>query len=333
MEEQAAAPDLWDDPDHAQAVMQRLSRLRAAIDGWRGFESRVLSTIELLEMAIEADDASLAEELAEESAAIFAEAERRELLLVLAGEYDERSAILAIHAREGGTDAQDWTEMLLRMYTRWAAQSGFKAQVLDLSAGEEAGVKSATLEVSGDYAYGYAKAERGVHRLVRQSPFDAAHARHTSFALVEVLPEAEDNVALQINPDDIQMDVFKASGAGGQHVQKNSTAVRIRHIPSGVVVSCQNERSQLQNREVAMKILRARLMEIEMRRRAEERAALKGEHVSAGWGSQIRSYVLHPYKMVKDHRTGFESTNPDQVLGGELDGFMRAYLLSNVEGE
>ncbi len=333
MEEQAAAPDLWDDPDHAQAVMQRLSRLRAAVDGWRGFESRVLSTIELLEMAIEADDASLAEELAEESAAIFAEAERRELLLVLAGEYDERSAILAIHAREGGTDAQDWTEMLLRMYTRWAAQSGFKAQVLDLSAGEEAGVKSATLEVSGGYAYGYAKAERGVHRLVRQSPFDAAHARHTSFALVEVLPEAEDNVALQINPDDIQMDVFKASGAGGQHVQKNSTAVRIRHIPSGVVVSCQNERSQLQNREVAMKILRARLMEIEMRRRAEERAALKGEHVSAGWGSQIRSYVLHPYKMVKDHRTGFESTNPDQVLGGELDGFMRAYLLSNVEGE
>ena len=333
LEEQSAAPDLWDDPEHAQALMQRLSRLRAAVDGWRSFESRVRSTIELLSMAIEADDASLAEELAEESAAIFAEAEQRELLLVLSGEYDDRSAILAIHAREGGTDAQDWTEMLLRMYTRWAAQSGFKAQVLDLSAGEEAGVKSATLEISGDYAYGYAKAERGVHRLVRLSPFDAAHARHTSFALVEVLPEAEDNVAVQINPDDIEMDVFKASGAGGQHVQKNSTAVRIRHIPSGIVVSCQNERSQLQNREVAMKILRARLMEVEMRRRAEERAALKGEHVSAGWGSQIRSYVLHPYKMVKDHRTGFESTNPDLVLDGELEGFMRAYLLSSVEGE
>ena len=313
--------------------MQRLSRLRAAVDGWRGFESRVRSTIELLGMAIEADDASLAEELAEESAAIFAEAEQRELLLVLSGEYDERSAILAVHAREGGTDAQDWTEMLLRMYTRWAAQSGFKTQVLDLSAGEEAGVKSATLEISGDYAYGYAKAERGVHRLVRLSPFDAAHARHTSFALVEVLPEAEDSVSVQINPDDIEMDVFKASGAGGQHVQKNSTAVRIRHIPSGIVVSCQNERSQLQNREVAMKILRARLMEVEMRKRAEERAALKGEHVSAGWGSQIRSYVLHPYKMVKDHRTGFESTNPDLVLDGELEGFMRAYLLSSVEGE
>lgn len=313
--------------------MQRLSRLRAAVDGWRGFESRVRSTIELLGMAIEADDASLAEELAEESAAIFAEAEQRELLLVLSGEYDERSAILAVHAREGGTDAQDWTEMLLRMYTRWAAQSGFKTQVLDLSAGEEAGVKSATLEISGDYAYGYAKAERGVHRLVRLSPFDAAHARHTSFALVEVLPEAEDSVSVQINPDDIEMDVFKASGAGGQHVQKNSTAVRIRHTPSGIVVSCQNERSQLQNREVAMKILRARLMEVEIRKRAEERAALKGEHVSAGWGSQIRSYVLHPYKMVKDHRTGFESTNPDLVLDGELEGFMRAYLLSSVEGE
>lgn len=313
--------------------MQRLSRLRAAVDGWRGFESRVRSTIELLGMAIEADDASLAEELAEESAAIFAEAEQRELLLVLSGEYDERSAILAVHAREGGTDAQDWTEMLLRMYTRWAAQSGFKTQVLDLSAGEEAGVKSATLEISGDYAYGYAKTERGVHRLVRLSPFDAAHARHTSFALVEVLPEAEDSVSVQINPDDIEMDVFKASGAGGQHVQKNSTAVRIRHIPSGIVVSCQNERSQLQNREVAMKILRARLMEVEIRKRAEERAALKGEHVSAGWGSQIRSYVLHPYKMVKDHRTGFESTNPDLILDGELEGFMRAYLLSSVDGE
>lgn len=313
--------------------MQRLSRLRAAIDGWRGFESRVRSTIELLEMAIEADDASLAEELAQESEAIFAQAEQRELLLVLSGEYDERSAILAIHAREGGTDAQDWTEMLLRMYTRWAAQNGLKAQVLDLSAGEEAGVKSVTLEVAGEYAYGYAKAERGMHRLVRLSPFDAAHARHTSFALVEVLPEVDDNVAVQINPDDLEMDVFKASGAGGQHVQKNSTAVRIRHIPSGLVVSCQNERSQLQNREVAMKILRARLMEIEMRRRAEERAALKGEHVSAGWGSQIRSYVLHPYKMVKDHRTGYESTNPDLVLDGELDGFMRAYLLSSVVGE
>ena len=313
--------------------MQRLSRLRASVDGWRSFESRVRSTIELLSIAIEADDASLAEELTEESAAIFAEAEKRELLLVLSGEYDERSAILAIHAREGGTDAQDWTEILLRMYTRWAAQSGFKAQVLDLSSGEEAGVKSATLEISGDYAYGYAKAERGVHRLVRLSPYDATHARHTSFALVEVLPEAEDSVALQINPDDLEMDVFKASGAGGQHVQKNSTAVRIRHLPSGLVVSCQNERSQLQNREVAMKILRARLMEIEVRKRAEERAALKGEHISAGWGSQIRSYVLHPYKMVKDHRTGFESTNPDLVLDGELEGFMRAYLLSNVEGE
>ena len=333
LEEQAAAPDLWDNPERAQTLLQRLARLRAAVDGWRNFESRVRSTIELLAMAIEADDASLAEELAEESAAIFAVAEQRELLLVLSGEYDERSAILAIHAREGGTDAQDWTEMLLRMYTRWAAQSGFKAQVLDLSEGEEAGVKSVTLEVAGDYAYGYAKAERGVHRLVRLSPFDAAHARHTSFALVEVLPEAEDNVALEINPDDLEMDVFKASGAGGQHVQKNSTAVRIRHIPSGLAVSCQNERSQLQNREVAMKILRARLMEIEMRRRAEERAALKGEHVSAGWGSQIRSYVLHPYKMVKDHRTGFESTNPDLVLDGELEGFMRAYLLSSVEGE
>ena len=333
LEALAAAPGFWDDPQRAQSLMRKLARLRSVAAGWRGFESRVRSVIELLDMAIEAGDDSVEADLADEGAALFAEAEERELQLVLSGEYDDRSAIIAIHAREGGTDAQDWAEMLLRMYTRWAAQRGFDARVLDLSPGEEAGVKSATLEIAGDYAYGYAKAERGAHRLVRVSPYDASRARHTSFALVEALPEAEDAGDVAINPDDIEMDVFKASGAGGQHVQKNSTAVRIRHIPSGVVVSCQNERSQLQNREAAMRILRARLTEIEMRKRAEERAALKGEHVSAGWGSQIRSYVLHPYKMVKDHRTGYESTNPDLVLDGGLDGLMRAYLLANVEGE
>ena len=210
---------------------------------------------------------------------------------------------------------------------------GYKAQVLDLSTGEEAGIKSVTLEVAGEYAYGYAKAERGVHRLVRLSPFDAAHARHTSFALVEVLPEAEDSVAVQINPDDLEMDVFKASGAGGPaRAEELHRGPHPSHTRPVSLCPARTSRSQLQNREVAMKILRARLMEVEMSRRAEERAALKGEHVSAGWGSQIRSYVLHPYKMVKDHRTGFESTNPDLVLDGELDGFMRAYLLSNVEG-
>lgn len=313
--------------------MKRLARLRANVDGWRGFEGRIQSVAELLDLAIEAGDDSMAEEIAAEADGLFEEAEQREFQLLLSGEYDDRSAIVAVHAGAGGTDSQDWAEMLLRMYTRWADRSGFEARVLDLSPGEEAGIKSVTLEVSGEYAYGYAKAERGVHRLVRLSPFDAAHARHTSFALVEVLPEADGDVDVRIGPEDIEMDVFKASGAGGQHVQKNSTAVRLRHIPTGLVVACQNERSQLQNREVAMKILRARIMEIELRKRAEQRAELKGQHVSAGWGNQARSYVLHPYKLVKDHRTGFESTSPDLVLDGELDGLVRAYLLSNVERE
>ncbi len=328
----AAEPDFWNDSDNAQAAMKRLARLRATVDGWRDFEEHVASTAEMLDLAIESQDAGMSEELAIEADKLFEESEQREFDLVLAGEYDDRGAILAIHAGAGGTDSQDWTEMLMRMYTRWADLSGYKAEVLDLSTGEEAGVKSVTLEISGANAYGYAKAERGVHRLVRLSPYDGAHARHTSFALVEVLPEAEGDVDLRIDPDDIEMEVFKASGAGGQHVQKNSTAVRIRHLPSGLVVACQNERSQLQNREVAMKILRARLMAIEVRRRAEERAALKGDHISAGWGNQVRSYVLHPYKLVKDHRTGFESTNPDLVLDGELDGLMRAYLLWSVDG-
>ena len=311
--------------------MRRLARLRAAIDGWRSFEARIRSTLDLLDLVIDSKEESMTEEINAEAEALFQEAEEREFQLVLSGEYDERGAILAIHAGAGGTDSQDWAEMLLRMYTRWAARSGFKGEVLDLSTGEEAGIKSATIEIDGDYAYGYAKAERGVHRLVRLSPFDGAHARHTSFALVEVLPKPTGEVDVQINPDDLEMDVFKASGAGGQHVQKNSTAVRIRHIPSGLVVACQNERSQLQNREVAMKILRARLMEIELRKRAEEKAMLKGDHVSAEWGNQIRSYVLHPYKMVKDHRTNFESTNPDLVLDGDLQGLIRAYLLSTLD--
>jgi len=313
--------------------MKRLARLRATVDGWSGFERRVAIAIELFDLAIESGDMAMGEELMAEAEALIAETEEREFELVFAGEYDDRGAILAIHAGAGGTDSQDWAEILLRMYSRWADRAGLRAEVLDLSAGEEAGIKSATLEIAGGYAYGYAKAERGVHRLVRQSPFDSSHARHTSFALVEVLPEAEGDVDLHIDPEDIEMDVFKASGAGGQHVQKNSTAVRLRHLPSGLVVSCQNERSQLQNREVAMKILRSRLMEIEVQKRAQERAVLKGEHVSAGWGNQVRSYVLHPYKMVKDHRTGFESTNPDLILDGEIDALMRAYLLSQVDSE
>ena len=333
LEKLASEPEFWSDPQQAQATMRQLARLKGTIDGWRGFEERVSTTHELIDLAIESKDEGMLGTLASDGQALLVEAEEREFELVLSGEFDARSAILAIHAGAGGTDSQDWAEMLFRMYTRWAERSGFKAEVLDLSEGEEAGIKSVTVEINGEHAYGYAKAERGVHRLVRQSPFDSAHARHTSFALVEVLPEAEGDVDVQINPDDLRIDVFKASGAGGQHVQKNSTAVRITHGPSGLVVSCQNERSQLQNKEVALRILRSRLMEIALRERQEERAKLKGDHIAAGWGNQIRSYVLHPYKMIKDHRTGFESTNPELVLDGELNPLMRAYLLSSVEGE
>ena len=310
--------------------MRRLARLREVSGRWLDLEERVKTAAELLALAREAGDAEMAAQVAAEAPGLAAEAEERELDAVLAGEYDDRGAVIAVHAGAGGADSQDWAEMLLRMFTRWAQGRGYGASLLDLSPGEEAGVKSATLEVAGAFAYGYAKAERGVHRLVRLSPFDAGHARHTSFALVEVLPEAEGDVDVAIDPDDLTIDTFKASGAGGQHVQKNSTAVRITHAPSGLVVSCQNERSQLQNKETALRILRSRLMELELERQAQERARLKGEHIAAGWGNQIRSYVLHPYKMVKDHRTGVESANPDEVLGGGLEPFIRAYLRASV---
>ena len=313
--------------------MRKLSRLQDAVSSWHDFEQRLKSTVELFDLAIDSSDDSVEDELQTEADALLAEAEEREADLVLSGEHDHRSALLAVHAGAGGTDSQDWAEMLVRMYTRWAERRGYKTAILDMSTGEEAGIKSATIELTGAYAYGNAKAERGVHRLVRLSPYDAAHARHTSFALVEVLPEAEGDVDVQLDPDDLRIDVFKASGAGGQHVQKNSTAVRITHLPSGLVVACQNERSQLQNKEVALKILRSRLMDRELKRRAEERAKLKGEHISAGWGNQIRSYVLHPYKRVKDHRTGYESSDPESVLDGALDPFIRSYLLSTVAGE
>ncbi|RLC74266.1 MAG: peptide chain release factor 2, partial [Chloroflexi bacterium] len=240
------------------------------------------------------------------------------------------NAILAIHAGAGGTDAQDWTEMLTRMYLRWAEARGYRTEILDSLPGEEAGLKRVAIGIEGPYAYGYLRSERGVHRLVRLSPFDAAHRRHTSFALVEVWPDIQDEVKIDIRPDDLQIDVFRASGAGGQHVQKNATAVRITHLPTGITVSCQNERSQSQNREVAMKILRARLYQLEVEKQEKELAQLKGAHVDAGWGNQIRSYVLHPYKMVKDLRTGYETGNVEAVLDGRLDELIEAYLRSTM---
>jgi peptide chain release factor 2 len=246
---------------------------------------------------------------------------------MLSGRHDQENALLAIHAGAGGTDSQDWAEMLQRMYLRWAENSGYETEIIDFTEGEEAGIKSVTISVDGEYAYGYLRSEKGVHRLVRLSPFDAAHRRHTSFALVEVLPQiAMDDPEVEIDPGDLKIDIFKSSGAGGQNVQKNATAVRITHVPSGIVVSCQNERSQLQNRENAMRVLRARLLELKQAEKEEEVALLRGEYTKAEWGSQIRSYVLHPYQMVKDHRTDFEQGNAQAVLDGELDGFMEAFL-------
>jgi len=310
--------------------MRRLSEAREQVETWRSMEARAHELVQLLDLAQAEGDAELAQAVESDAEALAAELEDLELSLALSGEYDRRDAILAIHAGAGGTDSQDWAEMLLRMYLRWADRRGYKTSVIDLMPGEEAGIKSATVEVAGRNAFGYLRAERGVHRLVRLSPFDASHARHTSFALVEVMPEVESGAEVNINPDDLRIDVFRASGHGGQNVQKNATAVRITHIPTGIVVSCQNERSQGRNRELALKVLEARLLEKELERKAEEQARLKGQHVSAGWGNQIRSYVLHPYKMVKDHRTGYETSDAEGVLDGDLDPFIRAYQKATI---
>ena len=291
-------------------------------------EKKAAELIELAPLSLE--DGALAAELEAEVASLTTRLDGLEFSLVFSGPYDARNAILAVHAGAGGVESMDWAEMLLNMYLRWAEGRGFKTEVLDRSIGEEAGIKSAVVQIDGEYAYGYLKSEHGVHRLIRLSPFDTDHARHTSFALVEVMPEAEGEVDIHINPDDLRVDTFRSSGPGGQNVQKVSSAVRITHIPSGIVVASQTERSQLQNKDTAMRILRSRLFQAELTRRAEERARIKGQRVSAEWGSQIRSYTLHPYRLVKDHRTGFESGNSEAVLNGDLDGFIQAYLRSGI---
>ncbi|MBI1885280.1 MAG: peptide chain release factor 2 [Chloroflexi bacterium] len=325
LEAQSARPDFWNDPQEAQRVMRRLSDMRERVETWRGLEAKARELHELLDMATAESDETVGAEVAGEVAALGQRLDELELSLALAGEYDRRDAIIAVHAGAGGTDSQDWAEILLRMYLRWAESREYGTSILDLTPGEEAGLKSVTVEVNGSYAYGYLKTERGVHRLVRLSPFDAAHARHTSFALVEVMPEVESPAEVEIDPEDLRIDVFRASTKGGQNVQKNATAVRVIHIPTGITVSCQNERSLQRNKDFALKVLSARLLERELERRAQEQVRLKGEHVSAEWGNQIRSYVLHPYKLVKDHRTGYETSDAEGVLDGALDDFIRAY--------
>lgn len=294
-------------------------------------EKEVTDIAELASLAEE--DASLWEEIQTEVEGVASRLDELDLEMAFTSEYDARNAILAFHAGAGGTESQDWTEMLLRMYLRWAERRGYKAEILDVSPGEEAGIKNAIVEISGDYAWGYLKSEHGVHRLVRLSPFDADYARHTSFALIEVMPEAAGDVDVKIEPDDLKVDVFRSSGPGGQHMQKTSSAVRMTHLPTGLVAICQSERSQHQNKEIALKILQSRLLELKLKERAEERAKLKGKRIAAGWGNQIRSYVLHPYKMVKDHRTNYETSDTDAVLDGELDGFITAYLRSSIGKE
>jgi peptide chain release factor 2 len=306
--------------------MQRIAELKAEIERWESVVRRVTDALELAEMA----DESLLEELTTETTALAQIVNELEFTAMMSGKYDAENAILSLHAGAGGTEAQDWAAMLLRMFMRWAETRGFTAEIMDETEGEETGIKSVTLSIKGRYAYGYLMSERGVHRLVRISPFDAAKRRHTSFVLCEVVPDVRGNIDIEIPEKDISIDTFRSSGAGGQNVQKNETAIRITHHPTGLVVTCQNERSRMQNLETAMSVLRGKLLDMELRKQEEEINRLKGQHVEMGWGNQIRSYVLHPYQMVKDHRTDHETSQTTAVLDGRLDEFMQIYLKARV---
>lgn len=327
LEEQSAQPGFWDDTDAAQKIMQQISRTKGMIEPWHKLSARINDAVELAEF----EDDSLADELDQEIEVLSPLLERMSFQAMLSGKHDSEDAIVAIHAGAGGTEAQDWAEMLERMYLRWAEQNGYTIDIIDRSDGDEAGIKSATISIGGNYVYGYLRSEQGVHRLVRISPYDSASRRHTSFAKVELWPDIQEDVDIEINDKDLRIDTYRASGAGGQHVQKNDTAVRITHVPSGLVVQCQNQRSQAQNRERALQILKARLHEIEIQKQEAELNALKGENVDAGWGNQIRSYVLHPYRMVKDLRTGHEVGNVTAILDGDLNGFMESYLRYQID--
>lgn len=326
LEAESFAEDFWSDNRKAQAQMQQLNALREEVNTWEGIAAQLQDLHGLAQLMEDEPDEEMQAEVAQSAQTIEQEVEKLQFALMLSGEHDERNAILSIHAGSGGVDSQDWAEMLLRMYLRWAEGHKFRTEIYDYSEGEEAGLKSVTVEITGRYAYGYLRSEIGTQRLIRLSPFDAAHRRHTSFAKVEVLPDIEDAIEITIRPEDIEVDTYRSTGAGGQHVNKTDSAVRMRHIPSGIVVTCQNERSQLQNREVAMKLLRARLYERELRRREEETAKLKGENVQADFGSQIRTVTIHPYNIVKDHRTNYETSDTAGYLNGDVDPFIYAYL-------
>jgi peptide chain release factor 2 len=333
LEKRTLQAGFWDDPRRAQESMRRLTRLHEAVDGWQALARQQRDLAELHDLASVEQDEGMLAEVTREAAALARKVAQAEFRLMLDGEYDDHDAILAIHAGAGGTDAQDWVEMLLRMYLRWAERRGFETDILELFEGEEAGIKTATIEIRGEYAYGYARPEAGVHRLVRLSPFDAAHRRHTSFALVEVTPVLDDSIEIDIDPNDLRIDVFRSAGHGGQSVNTTDSAVRITHLPTGITAACQNERSQLRNKEIALRVLRSRLYELEKRKQEEERARLRGEHISAEWGNQIRSYVLHPYNMVKDLRTDYETSDAGAVLDGEIDEFIDVYLREGMGGK
>lgn len=326
-----AAPGFWDNPEQAQKFSQEVTALKESLNQYNGISDRYSDMAVLWQLGMDEGDESVYPEIKEALAEIVAEIEHLELTLMLSGEYDANSAILTLHAGAGGTEAQDWAQMLLRMYVRWAEKNNFRVETMDFLAGDEAGVKSATLMIQGHNAYGYLKSEKGVHRLVRISPFDSSGRRHTSFAAVDIMPEIDDNVEININMADVRVDTYRASGAGGQHINKTDSAVRMTHIPTGVVVQCQSERSQIQNREVCMKLLRAKLFEIERQKQAQVLNELGGEYHAIEWGSQIRSYVFHPYNLVKDHRTNAETGNVQSVMDGGIDLFIEAYLKGGLQ--
>ena len=333
LEAKASAPGFWDDLENSQKVLQKTGKLKNTVETYDRLCTNYDDTLVLIEMGDEEGDLSLVEEITSAIDGIEASLASLRLQTLLTGEYDKNNAILTFHAGAGGTEAMDWVSMLVRMYTRWTERHGFKVQLLDFLDGDEAGLKSASLLIEGENAYGYLKSESGIHRLVRVSPFDASGRRHTSFASLEVMPEISDDADIEIREEDVKMDVFRSSGAGGQHINKTSSAVRLTHIPTGIVVACQNERSQFQNREQAMRMLKSKLLEIKEREHLEKIEDIKGVQKDIAWGSQIRSYVFMPYTLAKDHRTGFESGNINAVMDGDLDGFINAYLKAASKGE